>query len=462
MSGRLVLSVLELTRVVSGALAREALLEDVLVEGEVSNLRLPANGHLYFTLKDAQASVRCVCWQTHRLRIPFHPEDGMRVVAHGRVEVWPRAGTYQLYVDRIEPAGVGALALAVEQIAARLRAEGLFDEARKRPLPLLPRRVAVVTSPSGAAVRDVCTVARRRASQVDLVIVPTIVQGDGAEASIVAALQSAERIRDVDVILLVRGGGALEDLWAFQGERLARAIRATRVPVVTGIGHETDTTIADLAADRRAATPSAAAELVVPDAAALARDVAQRRERLEMALRGQLARRRRELEHLRVRLRSVSPAATLTARRQALELRIRDLRAGLLALVGGARRRLDQDLAGLERVSPVRRVERERLGLAHRLQRLETATGHLLDARRSRLAAARGRLEALSPRHVLRRGYSLTLDAATGRIVGSIAQLEPGRRLRTVLADGSALSTVEAVEPEGRAAGGERMYDNRP
>ena len=274
------LTVSQLTAVVRAALSVEPQLEDVLVEGEVSNLRMPVSGHMYFTLKDATSSIRCVSWRSARLRIPFQPESGMTVIAHGRVDIYEQDGAYQLYVDALDPSGHGALALAVEQLLKRLSAEGLFDPARKRPLPLLPRRVAVVTSTSGAALRDVCTVVRRRAPQVGVLVSPTPVQGDGAEGAIVNALRRAQEAVGVDVVLLVRGGGSLEDLWAFQGEALARAIRASRVPVVTGIGHETDTTVADWAADRRAPTPSAAAEVAVPDTTALRRDLVRRADRL--------------------------------------------------------------------------------------------------------------------------------------------------------------------------------------
>lgn len=453
MSAPLALSVSQLTALVRGTLSREPLLEDVLVEGEVSNLRSPSSGHLYFTLKDAGASLRCVCWRSDRWRIPFQPENGMTVVAHGRVDVYAVTGTYQLYVDRLEPSGIGALAKAVEQIAARLRVEGLFDAAAKRPLPRLPRRVAVVTSPSGAAIRDVCTVARRRAPQVGLVVVPTVVQGELAAEAMVTALVHAQQLPQVDVVLLVRGGGSFEDLWAFQSEALARAIRASRVPVVTGIGHETDTTIADWAADARAPTPSAAAELVVPDAAALRGEVEAHRERLRATLEAGLGRRRRELGYHLARLFRASPQHRVAAERRAIDLRRSQLRAALVGFVGQARRRLDDRRGRLALVSPSHRLERERDGLGHRLERLERAAERVVELRRARLSTAAARLEALSPRRVLQRGYSVTLDADTGRLVTSVAGLARGRRLRTLVTDGSAVSIVDVVDPATRDRG---------
>ena len=271
-----VCSVSDLTVLVRDALAARPELEDLLVEGEVSNLKAHVSGHLYFTLKDSRAAVSCVCFRANALQIPFRPDNGMTVVAHGSVQVYEQQGRYQLYVDRLEPSGVGALALGIEQLKQRLSAEGLFDERHKRALPLLPRRVVVVTSRSGAALRDVCTVIARRAPCIGVVLSPALVQGEGAVETLVRALQRADQVRDADVILLVRGGGSLEDLIAFNSEALARAIRSTRLPVVTGIGHETDTTVADLAADRRGATPSAAAELVAPSVGVLRDEVAAR------------------------------------------------------------------------------------------------------------------------------------------------------------------------------------------
>ena len=230
MSLRRALTVAELTALIRGVISRSPDLEDVLVEGEISNLSMPASGHLYFTLKDAGAALSCVIWRSQRAEIPFRPDNGMTVIVHGRIEVYDAQGRYQLYADRLEPSGIGALALAVEQRRRALAAEGLFDEARKRPLPLLPRRVVVVTSRSGAALRDVLTVMRRRAPSVDLVLSPATVQGDGAVETLVLALERAQGVRGAEVVLLVRGGGSLEDLMAFNDERLARAIRAGGCP----------------------------------------------------------------------------------------------------------------------------------------------------------------------------------------------------------------------------------------
>jgi exodeoxyribonuclease VII large subunit len=461
-SGPRAWSVSELTALVRGAVAAEARLEDVLVEGEVSNLRVPPSGHLYFTLRDAQASVRCVCWRSSAQRIPFHPENGTTVVAHGRVDVYEAEGAYQLYVDRLDPSGVGALALAVEQTARRLRAAGLFSEELKRPLPLLPRRVAVVTSPTGAAVRDVLTVLRRRAPQVGVLVVPTPVQGEGAELAIAAALQCAGRAPGVDTVLLVRGGGSYEDLFCFQTEPVVRAIRGCARPVVCGVGHETDTTLADHAADRRAPTPSAAAELAVPDTAALADELQARGLRLRRALRQEMAAKREALQHRGERLGRVSPSVRLPQLRQDLDGRSVRLRGALLRELAAQRRRLDGMTARLELTAPRRRIPAEREALRGRRERLEAALRAGLAARRSAVGLASARLEALSPRRVLERGYSLTLDARTGAVVRDAATLVPGALVDTLLRRGRLRSRVEAADAlgaRGSTGGGERMYD---
>jgi exodeoxyribonuclease VII large subunit len=439
------MTVTELTALVRNAIAGVPQLEDLLIEGELSNVRLPGSGHIYFTLKDRAASVRCVIFRREAARIPFHPQNGMVVVAHGRVDVYEVDGTYQIYVDRLEPAGVGALALALQQITTRLRGEGLFDESRKKRLPVLPRRVAVVTSSTGAAVRDAVTVIRRRGrGRVGAVVVPTPVQGEGVAPMIVNALRRAQELDGVDVILLVRGGGSLEDLWAFNDEALARAIRDSRIPVVTGVGHETDTTIADFAADRRAATPSAAAEVAVPDVLLLRQEVEGRAVRLRQALRQELTIKRRELVASSSRLEAVSPQRRLPQLRQQLDGQMLRLRHALLQDLAGKRRRLQTLQSALAQTSPAARLPLEREGLLRRRAALTAATRSLLARQRASLGAARAQLGALSPLRTLERGYSITLDAASGGVVTSASQLAAGARMRTLLRDGEVESEVVA------------------
>jgi exodeoxyribonuclease VII large subunit len=436
------LSVTEVTQLIRGAIAVRPELEDVLVEGEIRDFRNPGSGHLYFTLRDEHSQLRCVAFRMQAARIRFMPERGMRVIARGRVDVYESDGQYQLYVQSLEPAGIGAIALAIEQLTRRLRDEGLLDARLKRPLPLLPRRVAVVTSSTGAAVRDAVTVLRRRAPGIPVVVVPTPVQGDGAEQSIVRALGRAQRLREVDVVLLVRGGGSIEDLVAFQGEALARAIRASLVPVITGVGHETDTTIADLVADRRAATPSNAAELAVPDVAGLSEELQARVGSLRLAVRAQLAAKRQNLARIHERLERQSPARRLPQQRQHLDGRIAALRSALLAEVAVKRRKLDSATSRLALAAPQRRIPAEREALRRRVGALDAAARGLLQRRRATLATASARLEALSPLQVLARGYSITYGE-DGRALRNADAAAQGSLLRTRLAEGELRSRVE-------------------
>jgi exodeoxyribonuclease VII large subunit len=458
-SGASAFTVTELTTLVGDALAARPELEDVLVEGEITNLTRPSSGHIYLTLKDRSSALSCVCFRTNALRVPFAPENGMTVVAHGQVSVYSQQGRYQLVIDRLEPSGVGALALAVEQRKRALSAEGLFDQRHKRALPLLPARVAVVTSRTGAALHDVVTVLARRAPCVDVVFSSATVQGEGAADTIVAALRRAGRARGVEVVLLVRGGGSLEDLMAFNDEAVARAIRACPLPVVTGVGHETDITIADLAADHRAATPSAAAETVAPSCGQLRGELDARRRRLRESLLREVAHKRERAQRRFTRLSSLSPGLRASRMRQDLQARDVRLRGALVAGVSRRQRELERARGALALHSPARSLpmHRERLGV--RADRLTGGIGATLLGRRRRLEAAGGRLEALSPLRVIDRGYSITVDAGTGRVVTSADAVGPGAVLRTRLAQGSLLSEVLAA---GVAADRERMYDTGP
>lgn len=415
------------TALIRDTLSARPELEDVLVEGEISNLSHPASGHIYFTLKDARAALKCVCFRSNALRIPFRPEHGMTVIAHGHVEVYDQDGRYQLYVDRLEPAGIGALALAVEQRRRKLAGDGVFDEQRKRALPLLPRRVVVVTSRSGAVLRDVVTVMQRRAPCIDIVLSPATVQGEGAAETLLTALRRADGVRNADVILLVRGGGSFEDLMPFNDEALALAIRATRLPVVTGIGHETDTTIADLAADRRAATPSAAAETVAPNVVLLGQDLSERRRRLARGVRDGVGAKRRLLEASGDRLSRFSPAHRVARMRVDVDQRIARLRYALMDGVHVKRRRVDALFGRLRACSPRQR----------------------LDIDRAELRSRQAQLRSLSPTRTLERGYSITLDDATGRLVRAAHSVSAGQRLRTITPSGVIRSDVAEVETGG-------------
>jgi exodeoxyribonuclease VII large subunit len=378
-------------------------LQDVWVEGEVAEVTVSRQGHCYLTLKDERASLRAVAFRLTYARIRFEMRPGMMLLVHGKVQVYRERGQVQLILDSAQPSGVGDLYLAFEQLRKKLEDEGLFAAASKRPLRPFPRRVGIVTSESGAALRDVVKVLRRRCPVVPVLLAHAPVQGEVAAAALVRAMKRLATRPGVDVILLVRGGGSIEDLASFNDESLARAIRACPVPVVVGVGHETDYTIADFAADVRASTPSMAAELAAPDLADLRRLVVERRQRLSLAV-------NREVEHKREQLRQAGDR--------------------------------------LARQSPALRLPELRLRLDERQDRLAAALRSGIDRARRALDAERRRLEALSPMAVLGRGYSLARDES-GAVVMSIAGLAPGRRLTTVFADGSVLGEVIEVHPAG-------------
>ena len=296
---RPVLTVSELTQAVKETLELDARFQNILVRGEISNFKHHTSGHMYFTLKDEKSRLKCVMFRSHNARLRFRPEDGLKVIAGGRLGVYEVAGEYQLYVEELYPEGLGALHLAFEQLKAKLQAEGLFDPARKRPLPGLPRTVGIVTSPTGAAIRDMVSVLRRRFPNVNILLAPAIVQGDAGPPSVIRALELLNWRDDVDVIIVGRGGGSLEELWTFNDEGVARAIAASRIPVISAVGHETDFTIADFVADRRAPTPSAAAEIAVPERAKLLQDVRDQEERLRLAIQKRIRQLRESLGILR-------------------------------------------------------------------------------------------------------------------------------------------------------------------
>ncbi len=389
-------SVSEVTVAIAAALGRA--IPPLWVEGEVSNLRLHTSGHVYFTLKDDRATLRAVCFRGQARLLRFRLADGQRLVCRGRVEVYALRGEYQLVVETAEPKGLGALALAFEQAKARLAAEGLFDPTRKRPIPRCPAAVAVITSPTGAAIQDILNVLARRAPGLAVRIVPVRVQGEGAAAELAAAIKAVSAARAADVVIVARGGGSLEDLWPFNEEAVVRAAAASALPLVSAVGHETDVTLLDLAADLRAPTPSAAAELVAASAAELAAHVDALRRRLVLAVRSALDARRLRLAQ--------------------------------------ARRRLGDPAS---RFAPVR------LALADLTGRLAAAELARLAAPRLRLTGLAARLDALSPLAILGRGYALVRRADDGRLVTDAARVLPGDRIDVRLDRGELAARVEAT-----------------
>jgi exodeoxyribonuclease VII large subunit len=447
-----ILSVLALTRLIKGKLERG--FPAVWVRGEVSGCkRHPSSGHLYFSLKEGTAAVlSCAMYRTENQRLTFEPREGMEVEAFGRVTVYEPRGGYQLAIEAMRPAGLGAMLLALEELKRKLQAEGLFDPRRKRLLPRFPGTVGLVTSSSGAAVQDLIKVLRSRWPSIRIVIDPVRVQGEGAAAEIARAIRRFDRFGEADVLIVGRGGGSLEDLWAFNEEPVVRAIAESRAPVISAVGHEVDTTLADLVADVRAATPSNAAELAVPER----REVALRVRRLlaqsSLAIGQRLARHRRHLDQLIAGYGFRRHRDVIDAWRQRLDDRTDRMRDALRGLLSGARERMAAAIGRygwreFPRGLAARREQGEALG-----ERLARALGEGLRDRRRRAGAAADRLRALSPRLVLERGYCLA-RGTDGRLLRAAAQLTVGERLTLEFARGEADTRVEAVRPgEGHAS----------
>ena len=416
----------------------------VWLTGELSNLAMPSSGHWYFSLKDISAQVRCAIFKGNNRRVPFRPQDGMQVLVQARVSLYEPRGDYQLIIESMQPAGDGMLALRFEELKRRLGAEGLFDEGRKRPLPREPRAVGLVTSATGAALHDMLTVLGRRAPDLPVFIYPTQVQGSAAISQIVAAITLANRRAEVDVLIVGRGGGSLEDLWCFNEEAVARAIAHSAIPVVSAVGHEVDVTISDFAADLRAPTPSAAAELVAPDRSARAQRLVHLKQRLVQAISRRQTAARHGFALLQKRLDHQDPKRRLEQQSQRLdELSGRLQQLLNLRLHQGERRLANLELR-LQSRSPEKLLAagKRRHQLAQ--ERLHTLMNKRQDLAAHRLAMLSARLDGISPLATLGRGYSIT-RTPSGEVISRAAQVSPGQQLVTTLAEGSLRVRVEEV-----------------
>ncbi len=444
MSGgeRRVYTVSELTAGIKGTL--EGAFPAVWVEGEISNLRVPSSGHAYFTLKDEGAQLSAVLFRGRGRRVRFEPEDGMHVLAFGGLDVYAARGQYQLVVELMEPQGLGALQLAFEQLKRKLEAEGLFDEGRKRKLPVYPRVIGIVTSPTGAAIRDMLNIIGRRFGDLRILIAPVRVQGDGAPAEIVQALVNLQEMAELDVIVVGRGGGSIEDLWAFNDETVARAIVACRVPVISAVGHETDFTIADFVADLRAPTPSGAAELVVREKLAVIERLVDLYARLKQAVTADVTAQRERLQFLARRRVLTDPARALRDLYRRLDDLQGRLRLGLRAGQRQIRHRLALLTQALSARNPAARISADVALLGQLRGRLVAGAAHGVQASRARFATSVGRLESLSPLAVLSRGYSVT-RLPSGALVRSAAQARAGDLLEILLHQGALGARVTEV-----------------
>lgn len=437
------------------------LLDDALppiwLEAEISNLARPASGHLYFTLKDAGAQVRCAMFRTRSRTLAFRPADGQLVRVQGRVGLYEPRGDYQLIVSHMEEAGEGALQRALEQLKRKLAAEGLLDAARKRPLPAFVRRLAVITSSSGAALQDVLTVIGRRFPLLPVDLLPAPVQGAEAVPVLRQRLREAIASGRYDAILFTRGGGSLEDLWAFNDEQLAREIAAAPVPVVAAIGHEVDITLAELAADLRAATPTAAAEALTPDQAELARRLDQMHRRVLRESQRLAHLRQQRLDTARLRLQAVDPRRRLQQIRERASSGRRHLERCLRQQLGQVSSRLETLRRSLHAQQPRLRIGRLHVDLAQLQARLQQGQRQQQLARRARLRELARALHALSPLATLDRGYAIIQDTATGAVLGSAVQIARNDRVSARLADGRIelvvapdSLAVNAAGPDGR------------
>jgi exodeoxyribonuclease VII large subunit len=443
MPQRRILTVSELTGRVRDLLVKN--FTDILVEGEISNCREAQSGHLYCTLKDDRAQIRMVCFKTQLRTMKFRPEDGLHVTVRGSLSVYESRGEYQIYVESIEPVGLGALQLAFERLKKNLEAEGLFSAERKKPLPLLPNRIGLITSPSGAAVRDVIRILRRRFPNVHLTLYPVRVQGDGSAAEIVKALKFFNQRKSVDVLILARGGGSLEDLWAFNEEILARAIAASEIAVISGVGHETDFTIADFVADVRASTPSAAAELVVQTRREFDKHIADLRDTMASLIRHRLLKSASRVHELAGRRGFRRPLDLLRQQRQRADEMTSRLAQGLRARLEQSRKRFTAAHVRIVSFDFRMRIATFRLRLDRHAAELGVRSERFLRAQRDHFERLRLQLDERSPLKVLERGYAIATDAA-GNILKSVAGVNVGDTVTVQLRHGQLTTAVRKKE----------------
>src|SRR5881394_1550987 len=443
MPGRKTWTVSELTAKIRDLLSKN--FTDISVQGEISNCREAQSGHIYFTLKDDRAQVRCVYFKQQQRGIKFRPEDGLLMTVRGSISVYETRGEYQIYVDNLEPVGRGALQLAFEQLKKRLEAEGLFDRARKKSLPLLPSRIGIITSPSGAAVRDVVRILTRRVPNVHLTVYPVRVQGEGSAEEIVRALKLFNQKKLVDVLILARGGGSMEDLWPFNEEIVARAIFASEIPVISGVGHETDFTIADFVADVRASTPSAAAELVVQTRREFDKHIADLRETLAGLVRYRLLELSRRIHELSARRGFRRPLDLLRQQRQRADEMIGRLAGGLRTNLQQSRRRFSVAQMRIASFDFRMKIAALRLRLEKRGSELAARAERLLRTKRQRLDRMRLQLEERGPLKVLERGYAIATDAS-GDVLRDAAQVQIGDSVLLQLHHGRLTTEVKKKE----------------
>ncbi|MCG0274985.1 MAG: exodeoxyribonuclease VII large subunit [Thermosediminibacteraceae bacterium] len=404
-----VLTVSELTGIIKYLFDSNEILRQVYVRGEISNFKYHLSGHVYFVLKDEKAQIRCVMFKNKSILLPFMPENGMRVIAFGYVTVYERNGEYQLYVEDMEPDGIGALYLAYEKLKEKLQKEGLFDASAKKSIPFLPKNIGIITSLNGAAIRDLLTVIRRRYPNVNILIAPVSVQGKQAADEICEAIKDLNRVGGLDVIILGRGGGSIEELWTFNEEKVARAIYSSKIPIISAVGHETDYTIADFVADKRAPTPSAAGEMVVPEKKQLLSEIAQRKKRLVAAICALLNTKKQEIEYIK---------------KSVVFKRLRS------------------------------EIDNNRIQLDALMKRLLRETVNILINKKTILNTLAGRLDILSPLAMLDRGYSICQRIGDLKVVTKVEDVQVGQEIKVIISDGHLMCNIKSKEKKGEDKNG--------
>lgn len=443
-----IFTIKQINRYIKMRMDADDILQNVWIRGEISNFKHHSSGHMYFTLKDEESRLRCVMFASANQRLAFMPREGTRVIARGSITVYERDGAYQYYVAEMQPDGIGNLYLAFEQLKQKLAKEGLFAEERKRPIPRFPRAVGVITSPTGAAVRDILTTLQRRSPATPVIVYPVAVQGVHAVPTIVKAIETMNRLQEVDVLIVGRGGGSLEELWAFNEEPVARAIAASRIPVISAVGHETDYTIADFVSDLRAATPTAAAELSVPHHLELKQQLAYQEQRLYRSLRTLLQSKQETLERLQRSPYFLHPRRYMLESAERLDRLTQQLQYTLTAYTGRIRERRLQLDHRLARHNPLERIGYMRKDLQSIQQQLVRAVQNRSRLSQQRFAALIKQLDALSPLKVMERGYSVVYDEQEQTVLNSITQVQPGDIVKIRMKDGRLDCHVWAMKGE--------------
>lgn len=458
MSTQTFLTVQALTKYIKRKFDADPHLRNVYVKGELSNVKLHPSGHMYFTLKDDQTRIQAAMFRSRSNTLQFRPENGMNVLITGDVTVYETAGAYQLYVQTMEPDGIGALYLAFEQLKKKLQQEGLFDSRFKQPIPAVPQKIGLVTAQSGAALRDMYTTITRRFPMTEIYLFPALVQGKGAAPSIADAIEQANRYQGLDVLLVGRGGGSIEDLWAFNEEEVARAIFSSKIPIISAVGHETDTTIADFVADLRAPTPTAAAEMAVPDQTMLLRRIQDQQRSLYLSVQTMIKHQSKRLENARSAYPLNYPDRLYRPFIEKLGQLEDRLQRSSRTLIHERRTRFERLEAHFQFHTPMRRIQLAVQQTEQLEGRMKRAAEQQLQQQKQRLVALLRMMQALNPLHIMERGFSITyLD---GEMVTSVRQISSGDDIAVELADGILKAKVETVTPKEENSDGGRKRDS--